>query len=315
MDKVGEKVGGSNVDKFGVAVINANLPGGHWITRHNSIEQELASLCIYAGLPAECEPYGLFGHLLPQQALHQLQRERKHQVLRSDLRLEIPPTTVKVYQHVVPTRAPPTAAGVPTRAPPTAAPVSTHYSGSMIAEIKVIGKGVKSHYKLGTRAARAVDSRASKLQQEYELKAAAMDAAMGEQGEGVCLRRLREFPSVLDLCFGSHAEGSTGVHVLVSILAACRVRTLALRGKAPSDHQLGLETAVIRRRLSTAAVRANQTCLLSKMGQVGEGSSLAGSRRSAQRSEEKRMELQREADWLCYTGGRELVRRGRFWGR
>ena len=64
-DRVGEKVGGSKVDKFGVRILE-NLPGGHWIDRHNSMEQEVAALCAYSGIPAEREPFGLFGHLLPQ---------------------------------------------------------------------------------------------------------------------------------------------------------------------------------------------------------------------------------------------------------
>ena len=92
-DRLGEKVGNLRVDTYGEAVIAANLAGGHWSVRHNVVEQELASLCSYAGLPVECEPYGLFAHLLPQQALHRLQQERRSQVLRPDLRLEIPVLT------------------------------------------------------------------------------------------------------------------------------------------------------------------------------------------------------------------------------
>ena len=46
------------------------------------------------------EPYGLFAHLLPQQALHRLQQERRHQVLRPDLRLEVPPVSVKAVPAV-----------------------------------------------------------------------------------------------------------------------------------------------------------------------------------------------------------------------
>ena len=56
---------------------------------------------------------------------------------------------------------------------------------------------------------------------------------------------------------------------MVSLLAACRVRSLALHGKDPSPHQLGLEVAVIRRRLSTAAIRANNVLLLQRAGQIG----------------------------------------------
>ena len=94
-DRLGEKVGGSRVDKLGERVILENLPGGHWTDRHNSMEQEVAAICSYAGLPAEREPFGLFGHLLPQQALTRLQQNQRSQVLRPDLRFDIPPITVK----------------------------------------------------------------------------------------------------------------------------------------------------------------------------------------------------------------------------
>ena len=94
-DRVGEKVGSSRVDKFGVRVILENLAGNHWVDRHNSLEQEVAALCSYAGLPNEREPFGLFGHLLPQQALTRLQQHQRSQVLRPDLRLDIPTITVK----------------------------------------------------------------------------------------------------------------------------------------------------------------------------------------------------------------------------
>ena len=151
-------------------------------------------------------------------------------------------------------------------APP--APVPTQYSGSHIAEIKVIGKGATSHYKPGLPAQRAVDKRAKEVPGTYLAKAVAMDRAMGVEGEGPCQRRLAELP-LLALCWGAYGEGSTGVHVLVSLLAACRVRSLALQGKDPSPHQLGLEVAVIRRRLSTAAIRANNVLLLQRAGQIG----------------------------------------------
>ena len=42
---------------------------------------------------------------------------------------------------------------------------------------------------------------------------------------------------------------------------------------------------------------------------------LAAKRRSWQRKEERRMFLEREADWLIATSVQELVRRGRYWGR
>ena len=134
------------------------------------------------------------------------------------------------------------------------------------------------------------------------------------QGEGPCQRRLAELP-LMSLCWGAFGEGSTDVHTLISLLAACRVRHLNLQGRSPGPHQLGLEVSTIRRRLSTAAVRAANSVLLARMGQVGEGSSLAAKRRGWQKLEERRMKLQQEGDWLVTTTGREVVRRGRFWGR
>ena len=59
----------------------------------------------------------------------------------------------------------------------------------------------------------------------------------------------------------------------------------------------------VRKRLSTAAARANATLLLARMGQVGEGSGLAGNRRAWQRQEERRMQLQKEAYWQIGSVG------------
>ena len=160
-----------------------------------------------------------------------------------------------------------------------------------------------------------MDKRAARIQAEYQRKAALMDAAMGVAGEGPCQRRLAEFPPVLQLCFGSLAECSQDAHNLVTVLAACRVRTLSLRGVPPSSRQMGLEVGRIRQRISLAVVRANQMVLLARLGMVGEGSAMAGRRRSWQRMEEQRMSMAREADWLAATTGQQLIRRGRFWGR
>ena len=131
----------------------------------------------------------------------------------------MPPTTVRVTDG---RRTPAPRTGEQVAAPPASVP--TLYSGSFIAEIKVIGKGAVSQYKQGVRAQRGVDNRAKEIPGEYLAKAVAMDRAMGEEGEGPCQRRLAELP-LLSLCWGAYSEGSPGVHILISILAACRVRS------------------------------------------------------------------------------------------
>ena len=211
-DRLGEKVGASKVDKFGVRFFLENLPGGQWTDRHNAMEQEVTALCAYTGLPAEREPFGLFGHLLPQQALTQLHHQQI-QVLRPDLRMDIPSIKVRTQ--------PAKARRAPGQAVP--APVSLDYSGSHIAEIKVLGKGVKNFYELGTTGEKAVDRRAVGIPADYKMKASKMDQAMGVE-EGPCQRRLAELPLIM-LCWGAYGEGSSGVHTLVTLLATCRVRT------------------------------------------------------------------------------------------
>ena len=312
VDRLGEVIGRTKVDMYGERIILENLAGGHWTDRHNAVQQELAALCQYAGVAVEVEPYGLFAHLIPQQALHRLQQERRHQVLRPDLRLEVPPVSLKAVPVVH--------RQLTDQDPVLPAPAPPRLVGSLIAEIKVCGKGASNLYSRGTKvldrngqSSRAVDKRARGIQADYEQKAAAMDAAMGVVGEGACKRRLSEFPPVLQLCFGALGEASQDN--LVAVLAASRVRTLNLRGEPTNPRQMGLEVGRIRQRLSLATVRANQRVLLARLGQVGEGSAIAGRRRSWQRQEERRMKMQREADWLAATTGQELVRRGRFWSR
>ena len=147
----------------------------------------------------------------------------------------------------------------------------------------------------------------------YVRKAAKMDRLIcEEERDGPCSRRLEQF-GLLKLVWGAFGEASEDVHRLVAVLAECRVRTLTLRGDTPGPHQLGLETTVIRRRLSSAAVKAANSCLIGRLSQIGEGGGLAGKRRQQQRQEEWEMSLQKEADWVSRMAGKEIVRRGRFW--
>ena len=157
-------------------------------------------------MPAEQEPCGLFGHLFPQQALTRLQQHQRSQVLRPDLWMDIP--TVKVRTSVASQpRGRPLAPGQAAPAAPLA-PLPLEFSGSHIAEIKVLGKGVKNHYKIRTAGSRVVDSRAAGIPADYRWKAAVMNAAMGvpEGEEGPCQRRLAELP-LITLAWGRVRRG------------------------------------------------------------------------------------------------------------
>ena len=141
-----------------------------------------------------------------------------------------------------------------------------------------------------------------------------MDEVIGHSdGLGPVSRRLREYGVVMPLIFGGHAEASKDVHELIDTLAKTRLKKIGMaRGRPGSDQELAIITSQLRRRISSATTRANFTCLLERMSQVGEGARRAETRRDWVRVEEENMRKDREAQWLCRTRGVRLVHRGRF---
>ena len=118
---------------------------------------------------------------------------------------------------------------------------------------------------------------------------------------------------MLDLCFGAYGEGSEGVKKLLCSFAKSRLRSQGLRKGSPEAvKELGLVTGYLRRRLSTAVIKANVQCLLERMVMVGEGIGQAGKRRQWARQEEERARLDREEQWLERVTGRSLWRGGDF---
>ena len=96
-------------------------------------------------------------------------------------------------------------------------------------------------------------------------------------------------------------------------MARSRVQVVGLReGREGSGQELATVTGQIRRMLSTAIVRANAGCRLSRMCQVGEGADMGGKRRRATVAQEERMRRERESQWLAVKTGRNVVRRGQF---
>ena len=83
-DRVGKRVGRSRVDLYGDKIVGQNLTGGGWTRRHDSVKSELNSCCVWDGLEAVCEPYGLHGQFLPQQPLNRLDCMRTKVCLRLD---------------------------------------------------------------------------------------------------------------------------------------------------------------------------------------------------------------------------------------
>ena len=92
-DRIGERVGRSTVDMYGDRVMAAQLPGDTWRIRHDMIKSELNRLMFWCNMPATCEVFGLFSHLIPQEGLSRLERGRTRQGMVPDFLLELPSQT------------------------------------------------------------------------------------------------------------------------------------------------------------------------------------------------------------------------------
>ena len=111
--------------------------------------------------------------------------------------------------------------------------------------------------------------------EEYRRKAEKMDEILGHtDSTGPALRRLQQYEGgvVLDLVFGGEGSASEGVWTLLGHMANSRLSKLGLaRGSPGSQKELALITGQLRRRLSLAVHKANQTLLLERMRSVGDG--------------------------------------------
>ena len=118
---------------------------------------------------------------------------------------------------------------------------------------------------------------------------------------------------MLDLVFGAFGETSDGAKKLLEKMAESRLQSQGLRQGSPqANKELALVTGYLRRRLSSAVIRANVKCLLERLMMVGEGQGQAGRRRLWARREEEQARLEREAQWHERLTGRNLLRRGDF---
>ena len=142
-----------------------NLHGDTWRIKHDTVKAELNRLCVWSSLPATCEVFGLFSHLIPQEGLSRIERGRKRQAMVPDFQLEVPSTTGGKV--------------------------------SKLAELKVLNC-CPTRYSPGVRD-KAVDKRARLLQGEYRKKAKDTDRKYGGTEEGIVgpvENKLRQFGDI-----------------------------------------------------------------------------------------------------------------------
>ena len=228
------------------------------------------------------EVWGLFSHLIPAEALTRMERGRKRQAIVPDFRMDLP---------------------------------SPNYeTRTQLAELKVISC-CKSWYTPGSEV-RATDKRAQQLPADYRRKARKVDQdvlGVAKEVRGPVERKLEVYGDLLGLCFGAWGEDSEGVHQLIQGLAESRVTFLGLqRGRPGSEEELGMCVGQIRRRLSMAVVKAQVTCLLAKLHQVGPGNKQLAQKRVWAIREDQRMSMERKAQWIRRIEGVHTIRKGFF---
>ena len=82
------------------------------------------------------------------------------------------------------------------------------------------------------------------------------------------------------------------------------------RGTTAAAKESSIVTGYLRRRLSTAVIRANVSCLLDRLTQISEGEGQPGKKREWDRQEEERGRLDRESQWLARITGEIIHKTG-----
>ena len=185
-----------------------------------------------------------------------------------------------------------------------------------LAELKVLSC-CKTWYNPGAWGkVRATDKRADGLQSLYRSKARNIDndiIGVPKGTRGPVEQKLDEFGNLVGLCFGAWGEGSRDVHMLVDILSKSRLKHQMLEQGRPdggSDNELALIVSQIRRKLSLTAVKAQVSCLLSRLHQVGPGNKQLAKKRQWATQQEEKMRRERYSQWIRRIEGVNTLRKG-----
>jgi hypothetical protein len=290
--RVGEMLAGrKRVDRYGDEVCSANLPGNGHKIKHDEMKLKLLQLMRWAAMAAECEPFGLFSRVIPQEGLARMERGRKRQGIIPDYKLSGGGTG----------------------------------SNATLADLKLI-TGTVGRYPRNPgpceEPKKNVERRAALVTTEYSKKAVNLDvkycgvprAARGRVQHAALAR----YSAVKGWCFGIHGEASNTVHTLLHKIVEARLLVVdqqpGRRGKvrkpeAEKAHLVGS----VRWQVSFMAVRANAWNLISRMdGHVGPGAAEAAKRRQFALATDRQQGRERRAQQLATRQGRSILKRGCF---
>ena len=118
-------------------------------------------------------------------------------------------------------------------------------------------------------------------------------------------RKLDEYGDIMGLC--------KDVHELIDVISKSRLKHQLLdsgRHDGGSDNELALITGQVRRMLSQTAVKAQVSCLLSRIHQVGPGNKQIAKKRQWALQQDEKMKMERKAQWIRKIEGVNTLRKG-----
>ena len=157
-------------------------------------------------------------------------------------------------------------------------------------------------------SSKQVDRRARGLPADYKRKLADIDRQYYNTARGATgplVQRLESLGELLCLVVGAFGEVSEDLERTIKAIAEARVLYLSRETGLPvSDSKAGWILGQYRRLLSCLFIRSQASCLLARMGHLGEGAKECAARRRVAMAEEERRRKEEEAFHAAHIRGR-----------
>ena len=125
--------------------------------------------------------------------------------------------------------------------------------------------------------------------------------------------RLLHYGEVIRFVAGVFGEVSGDLHKYIQYLAEARLAKVGLqRGQQGGADEMGIIVGQVRRKVSTAVVRAQVDALIARLHMAGEGGVTASKRRARTERKEVEMDRERKAVFFSRVRGYGPKRHGRI---
>ena len=155
-----------------------------------------------------------------------------------------------------------------------------------------------------------MDQRAKGLPKNYLDKAQKIDrkyCGTSPDNEGPLEQRLKGFGDLLCLVAGQYGEVSQHTHDLLAKLCKTKSDHIAqVEGRHLSNSEQGILLHQMRHRLSVAIIKAQSSCLLSRLGHFSPGAKEAAKRVASAKHRDELKQQDQRALYLAHIHGRRI---------